>query len=558
MLNKIQKRIVFEMPFNTIVSASPGTGKTKTLVARAEHKLGTIPKHKYLALITYTNAGADEIESRLISHIDNVFIGTIHRFCLEYILRPFGWIYNYDPPKVISFDDLNQFVETIQELDLGNSPIDELGKIKRRLNGEIDYDIDWPHSVTLDSISELYFNYLSTRKLIDFNEILYRAYKIVSENSFVANSLANKFYEISIDEFQDTNIFQYEIFRLINEYGISTFFMVGDEKQRIYGFAGAIESAFEKASIDFGAEIEVLEATYRSTTNIIDAYSKLFDNHPKLINESRYKDIDLPLTISKTDNASNSSYIESCINHLLNNNVELSEIAILTTNWMEAFNISRHVRQRYHTVGLGALPHRSVNNSTFTLLRSLCKYYHEPSISKLRAIKRYIELHILENNLSFSEKEINYSVNNLITLFKDQNFKTELIQSLYNIEKIFEKIFKTNNSVFKEIIELIDSEESLMWDFEKYSKTLSGIGGITINTIHQSKGLEYSAVILNNINTGMLPYQQWDRRSRSFMALTEDNLQSGRTLFYVGISRAKLMLVITHNWNPSLFLKIIK
>jgi DNA helicase-2/ATP-dependent DNA helicase PcrA len=558
MLNKIQKRIVFEMPFNTIVSASPGTGKTKTLVARAECKLGTIPKHKCLALITYTNAGADEIESRLISHTDNVFIGTIHRFCLEYILRPFGWLYNYEPPKVISFDDLNEFVETIQEIDLGNSPIDELGKIKKRLSGEIDYSIDWPHSVSLDSIAELYYDYLSTKKLIDFNEILYRAYKIVSQNSFVANSLANKFYEISIDEFQDTNIFQYEIFRLINKFGISTFFMVGDEKQRIYGFAGAIESAFEKASIDFGSEIEVLETTYRSTTNIINAFSKLFDSHPQLINESVYKDIDLSLTISKTDNSSNSSYIESCIKHLLNNNIGLSEIAILTTNWMEAFIISRHIRQRYHTVGLGALPHRSVNNSTFTLLRSLCKFYHEPSISKLRAIRRYIELHILENNLSFSEKEINYSVNYLITLFNDQSFKTGLIQSLCSIEKIFEKIFKTSNTVFKEIIDLIDYEESLMWDFEKYSKTLSGIGGITINTIHQSKGLEYSAVILNNINTGRLPYQQWERQSRSFMGLTKDNLESGRTLFYVGISRAKLMLIITHNWNPSLFLKIIE
>jgi len=558
MLNDIQKRIVFERPLNTIVSASPGTGKTKTLVARAQHKLGSIPKHKYLALITYTNAGADEIESRLVTNDDNIFIGTIHRFCLEYILRPFGWLYNYNPPKVVSFDDLNEFVECKPEMNLGNSPIDELNKIKRKIGGELDHDIDWSHSEPLESVAESYYEYLTAMKLIDFNEILFRSHKIVAENSFVASSLANKFYEISVDEFQDTNIFQYEILRLLNVCKGCTFFMVGDEKQRIYGFAGAMHDAFLKASQDFDAPIEILEATYRSTPNIVDAYSKLFDNHPKLLNCSDCKDVDLPLTIVQTDNLSNNTYIESCIVKLLENKIDLSEIAILTTRWVEAFNISRHIRQKYHTVGLGALPHRSVNNSTFSLLRSLCKYHHEPSISKLRSAKRYVELHLLENNIALSDREIRYAINQLITSFKNQNFDGELIQSLQNIETIFEDIFQTKHSAFQEIIDLIDSEESTSWNLEKYSKTLSGVGGITINTIHQSKGLEYSAVILDNINTGRLPYQQWNRQARLFMPLTEGNLKDGKTLFYVGVSRAKLMLIITHNFNPSLLINVIK
>ncbi|WP_028123102.1 UvrD-helicase domain-containing protein [Epilithonimonas tenax] len=63
MLNSRQKKAAFEISGNTIVSASPGTGKTKTLIARAQKKLESIPKHKSLALITYTNAAADEIAS---------------------------------------------------------------------------------------------------------------------------------------------------------------------------------------------------------------------------------------------------------------------------------------------------------------------------------------------------------------------------------------------------------------------------------------------------------------------------------------------------------------
>jgi len=68
MLNHLQKKAAFKNSGNTLVSASPGTGKTKTLIARAEHKLDSLPCKKTIALITYTNSAADEIASRLVSH----------------------------------------------------------------------------------------------------------------------------------------------------------------------------------------------------------------------------------------------------------------------------------------------------------------------------------------------------------------------------------------------------------------------------------------------------------------------------------------------------------
>ena len=89
MLNDYQKIAAFGYEGNTLVSASPGSGKTRTLIARAEHKLDSIPANKTLALITYTNAAADEIAERIVSE-QSTFIGTIHRFCLEFILRPYS------------------------------------------------------------------------------------------------------------------------------------------------------------------------------------------------------------------------------------------------------------------------------------------------------------------------------------------------------------------------------------------------------------------------------------------------------------------------------------
>lgn len=562
MLNSKQKKVAFELTGNTIVSASPGTGKTKTLVARAQKKLESMPKHKQLALITYTNVGADEISSRLNVDDKEIFIGTIHRFCLEFILRPFSWIYKWNKPRIVTFDELNEFIDINPDIDLGDNPLDELGKLKRLLNGELDKSVEWGNVESLEYIAEIYFDFIASKKAIDFNEILYKSYKIVSENSFVSNSLANKFYEISIDEFQDTNIFQYEILKAINQIPICTFFMVGDEKQKIYTFAGAIDNAFEKASLDFHTVIENLDVTYRSTTNIINCYSSLFQNHPKLENESKYKNQNNKIIISEVANGELNTYFKNTITHLIEKcNTSLSEIAILTTSWRDAFFISQSLRQKYHVVGLGALPHRSINSSTFALIRCLSKFNFAPTIRNLRVIKRNVEFHALENNLLFTEKEITYSVNSLITKFKGLNFESTLVDGLNLLKSALEEVFKIDNSDVQEIINSINNDEALNWTLEKYFKTLSGIDGITVNTIHQAKGLEYEVVILNGVSENRIPYQRLlERRGNNWIyePVTDQNLENGRTLLYVGVSRAKALLILIHNFRPSLFISTIK
>ena len=88
-----------------------------------------------------------------------------------------------------------------------------------------------------------------------------------------------------------------------------------------------------------------------------------------------------------------------------------------------------------------------------------------------------------------------------------------------------------------------------------------GIDGITINTIHQAKGLEYDIVFLNGVSENRIPYQRLLERNWNnwiYELLTAENLENGRTLLYVGISRAKAILILIHNWKPSLFIPMIK
>jgi superfamily I DNA/RNA helicase len=559
MLNDNQITVAFKLAENTIVSASPGTGKTKTLIARAQRKLEFIPKYKSLALITYTNAAADEISSRLYSTDKNIFIGTIHRFCLEFILRPFCWKYGWDKPKVVSYNQLNEFVNLNHTINFGDNPLEELNKIKRQINGELDCPVEWRCSIPFTNAAEIYYKYLDALNVIDFNEILFRSYKIISENDFVVTSLANMFFEILIDEFQDTNIFQYEIFKTINNKNSCTFFIVGDEKQKIYRFAGAIDNAFTKASNDFKSKIYDLSITYRSTTNIVNAYSSLYTNHPPLDNQSQFKGKSVPIQFVEVNNNNSNEILDKHIAILTKgNHITASEIAILTNTWRDAFFISRHLRQKYQVVGLGALPHRNVNSTSFNLIRCISRHFYSTSARNLRVIRRNVDLHILENNVILSETELTLAVNKVISEINNLNLSVPLIEGLQQINKIFTKVFNFEHSAINEIISLIDNVESTNWTLLRYFKVLSGIDGITINTIHQAKGLEYKAVILNGINEGNIPYQYWDSNTRTRHPLTEDNLIDGRAKLYVGISRAKLLLIILHNWRPSLFIPIIK
>lgn len=562
-LNERQRLAVYNLLGNSLITASPGSGKTRTLVARAIHKLDKVPKHRSIALITYTNAAADEIASRLVSD-KPAFIGTIHSFCLEYILRPFGWIYNWSKPKIISFEQQENFFEENLDIRLeenfGQNKFDELGKIGKKLDGEVDCSIEWNHTTPIQEAAQRYYDYQNEHNVIDFNEILYRSYHIVKNNDFVSKSLSSKFYEILIDEFQDTNLYQYEIMKLINHSGDCTFFMVGDSKQRIFSFAGAIEDSFTKALCDFNAESIDLNETYRSTDNIVRAYSSLFNDHPVIKNRSIYSHENIKVAFIQTEKANHQRKVSDIINILVNKaNIKLNEVAILSTSWFSAYPLSKSIRQQYNIVGLGALPHKSINNSTMSLFRALSKYYVDPSIRKLRSIKRNIDLHLLDNDLQYSDKEVYIKTNFLISNFLTIDSDKGLTIGIKKIERIFCAVFKISHSTFDEVLEKMTEEEKESWSIGQYIKTLAGVDGINCNTIHKVKGLEFDAVILNEMNENKIPYQKLlCRKTWTYEDLTEDDINNGRNLFYVAISRARKYLIILHNWKPSMFIEIVK
>jgi len=170
------------------------------------------------------------------------------------------------------------------------------------------------------------------------------------------------------------------------------------------------------------------------------------------------------------------------------------------------------------------------------------------SVSNLRNIKAAIENYLLENNISIKQEKINLLTKNLlITLFENENVK--IIKALKNIESEFNRHFGVEQHELDEIINKIrlNRKEGLI--FSKYLRILSGIDGIFNQTIYAAKGLEFDAVILNRIDEGRIPYSS---------SPGEEDIDNGRKLFYVGLSRAKRYLAVIHAYKQSRFISDIR
>ncbi len=556
-----RQREVAQTPGNVLVSACPGSGKTHTLVARANWRLSSLPEHKKLALITYTNAAADEIASRIERRSD-VFIGTIHRFCLEFVLRPFSWTCGWNNPRILSHEQKLDFISRYRGgYDLGRNPVEELNNVRRNMDGELDLSVEWRMPANLESIARLYYQFMDELGVIDFNEVLYRSYRIVNEHRFVGRSMANVFYEIMIDEFQDTNALQYELFCVVGKLGSVTFFLVGDDRQAIMSFAGAMQNPFPQASLDFTTTSKELLETFRSTDNIVRAYSSIVPNHPTIFNSSDHAGLDIPVEviycgsnycIGRCSNCtSDIECIRECVQWLTDDRgVQLEDIAILSPWWTDCYKVSRHLRGQYPIVGLGALPHtsRDIKDSTFAVLQALARYRARHSIRCLRSVRRNAELHCIENRLDLGDY-FTGSVNQLISKFLALDGQTTLREAITVVRGMMDEAFPFQHATLNVILRRITENDADDWPVERYFKTLADAGGLQNMTFHGSKGLEFKAVILNHVDEGKIPFG-------GHRALPRD-VENGRKLLYVGLSRAEQYLFVMHGCEQSRFVEML-
>ena len=291
-LNDAQRQAVTAPSQAMLVLAGAGSGKTRVLVHRIAWQIQVedIPAHSILA-VTFTNKAAKEMRSRVESLLNmstqSLWIGTFHGIAHRLLRRHTKQAKLPDTFQVMdSSDQLRVIKRLINTLNLDDSkwPAREA---QWYINAQKDEGIRARHMLdTADlhqrqmlRIYKAYEEICDRSGLVDFAELLLRAHELLRDNQDILDFYQQRFRQVHVDEFQDTNTIQYAWLRLLTD-GKDNLFVVGDDDQSIYGWRGAkIENIYSFQKHYPNHQVIKLEQNYRSTGTILKAANTIIANN---------------------------------------------------------------------------------------------------------------------------------------------------------------------------------------------------------------------------------------------------------------------------------------
>jgi DNA helicase-2/ATP-dependent DNA helicase PcrA len=291
-LNDAQRQAVTAPSQAMLVLAGAGSGKTRVLVHRIAWQIQVedIPAHSILA-VTFTNKAAKEMRSRIESLLNmstqSLWIGTFHGIAHRLLRRHTKQAKLPDTFQVMdSSDQLRVIKRLINTLNLDDSkwPAREA---QWYINAQKDegirarhmLDTADPHQRQMLKIYKAYEEICDRSGLVDFAELLLRAHELLRDNQDILDFYQQRFRQVHVDEFQDTNTIQYAWLRLLTD-GKDNLFVVGDDDQSIYGWRGAkIENLYSFQKHYPNHQVIKLEQNYRSTGTILKAANTIIANN---------------------------------------------------------------------------------------------------------------------------------------------------------------------------------------------------------------------------------------------------------------------------------------
>ncbi len=620
-LNPQQLEAVKTTQGPVLILAGAGTGKTRVITARISYLLSEgVPADKILA-VTFTNKAANEMRHRVGVTRKNVrgsklTICTFHALCVRILrqdIEKLGYKTNfsiYDESDQLGLlrKIITRLAAAKEKLDPHNAKnfISQAKNHSRKI---------LPSDLSLEAaVFQRYQEELKTFNAVDFDDLLILAVQLLDQFPEVRLKWANRFEFIMVDEFQDTNRLQLDLVRQLGSTHQNVC-VVGDDDQSIYGWRGAeISNILEFERYFPHPKIVKLEQNYRSTSAILGAANSIIRLNPRRRPKSLWCEDEggsLVRVVEVPDDREEASYVVGEIQRQqIAEECPWSEFAVIFRMNAQSRLIEENLR-RLH------IPYRVIGGRSFFERREVkdllaylsCLVNPQDDISLLRIINTpargigaaTIELAIHESNQanqSVFETLVREEFQNLLTQRSREairkfteiidEYETKLVQPLTNfaatVEELLQQIdyFQDLRRGCKTPEESLNREENVrellraLSDYqERSTEGISGFlgetaldrerqeepdkttDGVTLITFHAAKGLEFGKVFLIGLEEGLLPH------SRSKL---EGNLDEERRLFYVGITRAKRYLTVSHCANrtkygspapchPSSFLK---
>ncbi|WP_313623101.1 UvrD-helicase domain-containing protein [Achromobacter sp.] len=343
-LNPEQRAAVTLEPQHALVLAGAGSGKTRVLTTRMAWLIQTGQASPFgLLAVTFTNKAAREMLARMsaILPIDTrgLWIGTFHGLCNR-MLRA----HHRDAglPQSFQILDVTDQLAAIKRLMKANGVDDEKyppRDVQRFINGAkeeglrpADVEAYDAHRRRLIEIYQLYEAQCQREGVVDFAELLLRAYELLSRNAPVREHYQRRFRHILVDEFQDTNTLQYKWLRLLAGGG-AVMFAVGDDDQSIYAFRGANVGNMADFERDYAHGTVIrLEQNYRSYGHILDSANALIGHNSGRLGKNLWTDQgegEPVRVIEQPSDGMEAQWIVDEIRSLIHEGSDRREIAVL-------------------------------------------------------------------------------------------------------------------------------------------------------------------------------------------------------------------------------------
>jgi len=570
-----------------LVIAGAGSGKTRTLIYRVGALIEAGVPPGSILLLTFTRKAAEQMITRaadITPASRDIIGGTFHSFCCWILRRYSGKLGIRADFTILDAADsaaLMSFIRTSSGMsrDDPHFPktkviLDVLSKVINR--DEVTADVlvrEYPqyagYEPGMRSLIEQYRRYKLDNNLMDYDDLLIWAEKLLAEGDAVRQTMRKRFTHIMVDEYQDTNPIQARIAGHLA--GINgNIMVVGDDCQSIYGFRGADwRNIMEFPKANDRSRIIKLERNYRSTQPILDLSNRLIDAMEEKFEKKLYteeKGGEKPMLFEFDDAFAEASHVADSISRMIADGRAPEDIAVLyRTNWA-----SNHLEQ--------ALNERGMKYVKYGGVKFLEKAHIKDVIAHLSAARNIRDgwswtraLRVLPGIGPAKAGAIIADIrkSGLSGMLASTRGKSD--SHLMQLREIMEKVRDSEHDA-ADALKLVFAhygpymETAYPEDFVDRSmdlETLSemgagkevgefldslsldppnregddGAGSIVLSTIHQAKGLEWDAVFIIHLNDGQLPH------SRS-MEDPQDMAEELR-LFYVAATRAKSRLTLT-------------
>ncbi len=637
-LNKEQKEAVKTTQGPLLILAGAGSGKTKVLTTRIAYMIQNGVKPRNILAVTFTNKAAKEMKERIGKIIGEdtvkyMWVGTFHGICGR-ILRENIDKYNTATGKhldknftIYDDSDTNQIItRAIKKLNLDEKVYQTklvksvISNAKNKMQDATTFGT-YARDYKSQKYAEIFAEYekvLNNNNAIDFDDMLLLTVKLLEQNEDVRNQYYERFKHIMVDEYQDTNLAQYNLVNMLytnlqkeipDERSLC---VVGDVDQSIYSWRGADFTIIMNFQKDYPkTKLIKLEQNYRSTAHILNAANAVIENNNERVEKVLYSNKGEGEKLSyyvAADEADEANYIVANIKRTAHGNYSRFAILYRTNNQSRALEeacmasgvpyriyggTKFYDRAEVKTVlcylklinntddsqslrRVINIPKRGLGDTT---LKNLSDFANEKDISLYEAIKICDESSITPKTCAklkdfatliqkFKDAQNAYSLKDFVTLVIEKSGYLAELQSKAAADPEFQDDINNLQELVNVAEEFVPEEEdNVLGEFLQQVALVSDLdsmedetNNITMMTLHAAKGLEFPTVFIAGMDEGIFPSQ------RTLQVPSE--VEEERRLMYVGVTRAeeKLYLVSAKRrqtwgeyryYNPSRFIEEI-